>query len=312
MVIENPVYNFIYTHVGKPGVGFHENQPFSDIFFDKFKNLLDDYIVNYQVKYFFYTLFISFFYLELSEGMFQLLHNYSPYHLSLFGSFIIDFCYSLFNIGIIDFFYSYFAFNLNSIGLFISLVSYKKIWYSTVVMVAFLCSVLRVYENYKDELNLRLVAFAYFLYSFFFFLLFYLNIGSVGSYIHVTFFILVIHKMNLSHKWDSIDGFAVLAISSLIFLPYYIIFLFFVIMIYWSLIPMLSGERNMVDIKDTSLEFVGSFLILVVLSFFIYRLDYVGSSTFLFILTSLPFIIYVTYICYKDEVEDENELNKIS
>ena len=157
----SPIVHFIYIYIGRPGLSLADNKPFSEIFFDKFKNLLDDYIVNYQIKYFFYLLFISFFYLELSEGMFQLLHNYSPYHLSIFGSFLIDFCYSLFRIGVVDFFYSYFAFNLNSIGYFFSLLSHNNIWFSIVVMGMIVCSIIDKYENLKDELNLRLVAFSY-------------------------------------------------------------------------------------------------------------------------------------------------------
>jgi len=59
----HPIIHSIYNYIGKSSVGFHENQRVSDIFFDKFKYLLDDYIVYYQIKYFFYILFISFFYL---------------------------------------------------------------------------------------------------------------------------------------------------------------------------------------------------------------------------------------------------------
>lgn len=300
----SPIYRFIYIYIGKPGVDLHGNQPFSDIFFDKFKNLLDDYIVNYQVKYFFYTLFISFFYLELSECFFQFLHNYSPYHLSLFGSFLIDFCYSLFNLSIIDFFYSYFAFNLNAIGYGILLISDFSLFFSTIVMAAIICTFSKIYENRKHELNLRIVAFMYFLYSFFFFVLFQLNLCSLGSFIFFTLLCFTISKINVSTAKE-VNMYFLLFVLSLIFLPYYIIFSLFLVIFYLSMsyeYALFEG-KPLFKLENFDIDFFGDLLLLFMISFFVYRLEYVNSSLFFFVLHTLPMMSYVLYL-YADEEED--------
>lgn len=300
----SPIVHFIYIYIGRPGLSLADNKPFSEIFFDKFKNLLDDYIVNYQIKYFFYLLFISFFYLELSEGMFQLLHNYSPYHLSIFGSFLIDFCYSLFRIGVVDFFYSYFAFNLNSIGYFFSLLSHNNIWFSIVVMGMIVCSIIDKYENLKDELNLRLVAFSYFVYSFFFFLLFHFNISSLGFYISFTFFIILLSVLNAKTVLKPVDVITLLVILSFVVLPYVISFSLFVVATCLSLnqnSPFIYGKFLDANKFNLDPSFFGDLLMVGVLSFFIIPLDYAYFSPTFFILNSLPFFMYTIYI-YRDDV----------
>jgi hypothetical protein len=305
----HPIIHSIYNYIGKSSVGFHENQRFSDIFFDKFKNLLDDYIVNYQIKYFFYILFISFFYLELSEGMFQLMHNYSSYHLSIFGSFLIDFCYSLFNVELIDFLYSYFAFNLNFIGYFMSLLSNHDIYFSIGVMGMVACIIAEKYEHYKSTLNIRLLSFSYLIYSFFFFIPFFMNYISLGFYIFITLILAVLYVIvrvcNVQNiKLDESDFILAFIIFSFAFFPYYLIFICFVFSVYFLLnqyVPLLDGRPF--SIRNFNSAYFGDLLMLGVLAFFIIPINYAYYSAALFILNSFPFVLYIIYI-YRDEPYD--------
>ncbi|MGL5725446.1 hypothetical protein, partial [Cetobacterium sp.] len=268
-------FNFIYNFVKKPSVDLHEDQRFSDIFFDKFKNLLDDYIVNYQIKYFFYLLFISFFYLELSEGMFQFLHNYSPYHLSIFGSFIIDFCYSLFNISIIDFLYEYFAFNLNFITYGISLLSNHDIYTSILIMGITICIITDTYERIKKLYDVKVIGVVYLMYSFFLFTFIYFNIISLNFYMLFTLLIFIFSFYNTESTFNSIDRIIFPLILSFIFLPYYIILFFVALVAYWLLdnnMPLIYNGSS--RIKNLNISFFGDLLLIGVLSFFIIHLGY--------------------------------------
>lgn len=302
------IIHFIYNYVGKQSVGFHSNQNFSDIFFDKFKNLLDDYIVNYQIKYFFYILFISFFYLELSEGMFQLLHNYSSYNLSIFGSFLIDLCGSLFNIGIFDFMYSYFAFNLNSFGFIMSLFSSDNLYFSIFVMGVMVSLVAEKYELYRDNINLKLFVFFYFIYSFFFFILTYFDFISLSFYIVLTLSFLFIYTIytifttfNLSLEDPNMVGVLIILLS--ILMPYYITFFLFIIIAYFYLtrnIPFFDNKPF--SFKNFNSSFFGDLLIVSVLSFFVLNLSFVYYNISLFILSSFPFMLFIVYM-YRDDLK---------
>ena len=299
------IFNSIYYNMGQSGVHFHGNERFSNIFFDKFKNLLDDYIVNYQVKYFFYLLFISFFYLELSEGMFQLLHNYSPYHLSLFGSFIIDLCSSLVYSNIIDFMYSYFAFNLNSISYLISLFSNHDYSISIVVMGMLIFILADSYEHLKHDItNFRFMALLYFIYSFFFFLFFYVNLLSLGFYISFTFGIVIFYVILTSVLRSEKHNVLVLTIFSMVLLPYYILFILFLYVTYYFLntyVPLYDRKHSSVYKMD--LATFGDLLMIGVLGFYIIPLNYAYASVALFIINSFPFYLAIFY-AYRNEEYD--------
>lgn len=282
---------------------YKKHGPFSDIFFDKFKNLLDDYIVNYQIKYFFYLLFISFFYLELSESMFQLLHNYSPYHLSIFGSFFIDFCYSFFHIGIVDFVYSFFAFHLHSFGHFVSLISNYDFTCSIIVMTTIICLLAYFCERYRSEKDVLIkVFFVYFLiYSFFFFLLVYFNVVSLNFYIFFTLCCYAFMAVN-GVKCTKVDIIIASCILSTIILPYYVVLLLFIVLSYLGLnrdVPLIANRAF--TMNDFKFIFYDDLLLIFVLAFFIVPLDYASCSPMLFILNSFPFMIFTLYIFRHEE-----------
>jgi hypothetical protein len=299
--------NFLtnYNVVPQQSVHFHGNERFSNIFFDKFKNLLDDYIVNYQVKYFFYILFISFFYLELSEGMFQLLHNYSPYHLSLFGSFIIDLCSSLVHSAVIDFMYSYFAFNLNSISYLISLFSNHNFAISIVVMGMLIFIVAECYEHFKhDTSNFKFMAFLYFIHSFFFFLLFYINFCSLGFYLSFTLGMVLLYYAIVSVIRSELDNMISLIIVSMILAPYYLLFLLSLYVVYYVLnkyVPLFDRKHS--SVYKMELATFGDLLMIGVLGFYIIPLHYAYASSALFIINSFPFYLAIFY-AYRNEEYD--------
>jgi hypothetical protein len=295
------IINFVHNYVGKSDVHFHGNERFSNIFFDKFKNLLDDYIVNYQIKYFFYVLFISFFYLELSEGLFQLLHNYSPYQLSIFGSFIIDLCYSLSSLSIIDFMYSFFAFNLDSIGYFLAGISNYDYRFSYMPVAVIIVIFSYLIESSKNNiLNARVMFFFYLVYSFIFFICFYLGIISLGFYVYFTLLLIisifVLRESNMD-KLDYLICFIILAlsVSSYLFTSSLLLLIFIFICDKYDILI----DRKSISIEHFSVSRFGDLLMVGVLTYFIVPLKILYLSTSLFALNYLAFGIYLMYI-YKD------------
>jgi len=303
------IINIIYNYVGKSDVHFHGDERFSNIFFDKFKNLLDDYIVNYQIKYFFYVLFISFFYLELSEGMFQLLHNYSPYHLSIFGSFMVDLCYSLFSLNIIDFLYSFFVFNLDSIGYIISNISHNDFRFSYMPVVFVLIFFSFYIDTYRNSiLNIRMIFFFYTMYSFIFFILFYFGFIHISFYVYLTLFLIIFSLILSEFNVDKIDYLIGLTILSFSLLSYFSstlcifvtsnVFYVLVLMIVYKY-DLFFNEKPMFLNSTFSISRFGDVLMIFVLSYFIVPLPILYTSTSLFILNSLAFGISFIY-AYKD------------
>ncbi len=285
------IFSSIYNYISKSRVDLHVNQPFSDVFFDKFKNLLDDYIVNYQVKYFFYILFISFFYLELSEGLFQLLHNYSSYHLSISGSFIIDFCYSLFNIGIIDFAYSFFSFNLDIIGSFISFMGDNSIG-SLVIVFGILVAVLSYeYELInKDYIYLQTIFVFYLISSFVLFSFYYFNLFSFNSIFYFILFIFAFSGFNIK-EWNIHYSTALATSFVLILLPYHIAAFVFLLFTFFY-IPLYTVKPDI----NLQISQYGDLYILYLLTYFIFPLHYAHSSSILFVLNIIPFLLYFIYV----------------
>jgi hypothetical protein len=306
------ISQYVYNYGS--GVHFNKDERFSDIFFDKFKNLLDDYIVNYQIKYFFYLLFISFFYLELSEGLFQLLHNFSPYHLSLSGSFIIDFCYSLFNIGIIDFVYSFFAFNLNSVLYITLLFSNNEVLYSMVVIVLVGCLIAEKYEQSKsDPNNSRVFIFFCFMYSFFFFIFSYMGFFSFKFYIIFTLALTVLICISEMSKigMNIIDFTLLFIIGLMIISPYYIVLLFSIIGTYFFLnyySPIYDSSKPSTIRYFFDLDVVENFLIFVAFGYAVVELGIASHNIPLFILTSYTLILFLIYT-FRNEV-DSNRINQ--
>lgn len=298
------IIHFIYNYIGKsnvhPNVYSNGNEYFSDIFFDKFKNLLDDYIVNYQIKYFFYFLFISFFYLELSENMFQLLHNYNSYHLSIFGSFIIDLCSFLSSISFIDFIYNFFAFNLNAIGYFFSLLSGNIIIHNMLLMLII------VYICYKinEIINVKILICTYGVYSFFFFLLYYFNFISIPLYTFFSLFLMLLYTFYTIHfNVDKLDILIISTICFMVLLPNNVLFLLLMISSYlFADSDEQSSDVGTFSINDINLTRFVDILLVFILSTSIVSLEYVSMSTPLLVLTMLPFFLYFIYMYSNNSV----------
>lgn len=105
-------------------------QIFPVMFTDKFKNLLDDYIVNYAIKYIFYFLFIGFF---LFEGSSFIL-NYAEHGLinsstsSLPWEYLVDLL-TLCNAAFLDFFFSFIKFVIDYFTYILNLLSETRLGY---------------------------------------------------------------------------------------------------------------------------------------------------------------------------------------
>lgn len=300
------IFSSIYNYISKSRVDLHVNQPFSDVFFDKFKNLLDDYIVNYQIKYFFYLLFISFFYLELSEGLFQLLHNYSPYHLSISGSFIIDFCYSLFNIGIIDFIYFFFSFNLDIIGSFISLMGHNS-YYTIIFMLGVVTSALAHEHDLVNRNNMYVqTAFIMYLMGTFILSIFcYFDLFSFNSIFYIILAIFAFSGFNIK-EWNIHNSTALVISFILILLPYYMAFFIFLLALCFYL-PIVGDPANIVISPFYS---IGELILLILLTYYIFPLAYVNTSSILFVLSTFPFLVYLIYI-YRNIPNDIYEVRDL-
>ena len=84
--------------------GYFKNNDLIYLFFSKFKNLMDDYIVNYQVKYIFYYLFMFFFIFEFFYFFltlfFFLSYNSCSFEYFGFYYFLLDLCVGITDNGI--------------------------------------------------------------------------------------------------------------------------------------------------------------------------------------------------------------------
>ncbi len=303
------IIHFIYNYISKsnihPNVYSNGNEYFSDIFFDKFKNLLDDYIVNYQIKYFFYFLFISFFYLELSEGMFQLLHNYNSYHLSIFGSFIIDLCSFLSSIHFIDFIYNFFAFNLNAVGYFFSLLSNNNPIYCMLLMLVVVYIFNKVHYLLESTISSKIFLCVYGIYSFIFFLFYYFNFIPLTFYIFFTLLLVLLYTFyTVNFTVDKLDLLIISIICSMILLPIPILFLLLFVSTYFFvdlhkqvnyMIPFSANDINLTSFVNILLVFAVNLSII--------SLEYASMNVTLLVLTILPFFLYISYMYRTDKVD---------
>jgi len=217
----------------KSSFNLNRKDNFSIIFFDKFKNLLDDYIVNYQIKYIFYILFIGFFYMELSEGLFNLVHNYGPFNYYIFGSFLLDLFSFFFTFNVVDFLYSFFAFQLDTISVFFSLVSGSNLSFSLFFFAILFAVSAASYFSYSHLISLEVYVFLYLLYSFFFFILSFFGILSLVLYTLVTISLILFFFLYSNSNLSKVDYLIIFFILFSCFVSPYLGFLLLLVLLYF-------------------------------------------------------------------------------
>lgn len=218
------------------------NESFSNLFFDKFKNLLDDYIVNYFIKYLFYFLFISFFFLELSYGLFSMIHsNYNLYFFSsdnilvfshgIIGSFLVDSLTSLISISFFNVLYDFFAFNVDSFVLLISVLTGNSLYvlYILTTIMIFLADLFVVFLH-RNKIQFSTFLISFLIYSLFFFMLFTFNLISLYFYVFFTFLLFITLSLLNFKELTKLDYILFCSIISISILPiYFSLFLFFLL-----------------------------------------------------------------------------------
>lgn len=152
------------------------------LFNSKFKNLLDDYISNYWVKYLFLFLFISFFFMEGLYFYFSLFENDHVGQLQRSGNTVMEFLNNIVILYDSTFFANLFSY---FITLQISLLRYIVITYFTDISIVFLCFflilcifMLEVFTH-KTKFSIFTFLFIYAFISFFFSFLSYFDLISI-------------------------------------------------------------------------------------------------------------------------------------
>jgi len=173
-----------------------KKESFLNLFLLKFKNLLDDYIGNYFIKYLFFLLFISFFLCEFSFFFFDFCNLYFINSIVIdfttfyfYNSILSSFLFDLFTFLFSNFFFSFIFYLINFI--------ITSLYFNTSFLLFLLPTVVYLMVGYKQFNILDLfisfiISVLVLINPYFFFLLFilyYTNANNVIQKINISFFI---------------------------------------------------------------------------------------------------------------------------
>ncbi len=281
---------------------------FSFLFFDKFKNLLDDYIVNYLIKYLFYFLFISFFLLEISFNFFNFI-NLPNTGGNIVAAFMIDLFNSFSSLFVLDFLYQYIAFNLNSIVYIISLLSFDGVYFFSLLILVVVYSVYVFFFFLIDKHFSIYSSFVlYLLYSFLFFLLSYLGLISIPQYVLfslvVFLFVLLFNSFSSIGTLESVILGAFFLFSFLFFkLALLVIFL---LLMYWVITTKLDfvaisiNNNNDLNVVVSALfYYFFGLLMFKTLSLYMFDVHYAMAITICYTILSISY--YINHFFFKNK-----------
>lgn len=293
-----------------------EQSKFDDLFFSKFKNLLDDYISNYLVKYLFFFLFISFFYLEIGFFLFSMMDycvHILPFIFDLENNilyatktyciaYLIDMSYLLSSFTVFEYIYSFLAFNLDVISLVVNSLGRFDYFMMTLLVLTFYM----LFEvcTHENNVPVNTLVYMYLVFSIFIYILYAFGFLSLlSSTLLLSSFPLIISLL-LSELCIAV--FTVFFILFSITLS--VIFLF---SDFGSMIPVLFVDANLLNmclfvripersIFGKSIDFISSFAIyMYIYSSVLYSLGEMPGfsylNLFLFMVVSTSMYMYFDF-----------------
>ena len=119
----------------------------------------------------------------------------------------------------------------------------------------------------------------------------YFDLFSFNSIFYIIIAIFAFSGFNIK-EWNIHNSTALVISLILILLPYYMAFFIFVLALCFCL-PIVGGPAYIVISPFYS---IGELILLILLTYYIFPLAYVNTSSILFVLSTFPFFVYLIYI----------------